>query len=122
MSVETPNEVSLNMGGGEEGGQYMQQELLDLDPQTQQVRAIADIQATLVQLGQMFSQFSVLVQRQGEQIERIDDQVEQTQGNIEKAQEQLLEYYRNISGNRSLIMKLFGVTAGFLVVFVMFFV
>jgi hypothetical protein len=26
-------------------------------------------------LGQMFSQFSVLVQRQGEQIERIDDQV-----------------------------------------------
>ena len=122
MSVEAPSEVSLNMGGGEEGGQYMQQELLDLDPQTQQVRAIQDIQQTLVQLGQMFSQFSVLVQRQGEQIERIDDQVEQTQSNIEKAQEQLLEYYRNISGNRSLIMKLFGVTAGFLVVFVMFFV
>ena len=86
------------------------------------MRAIQDIQETLVQLGQMFSQFSVLVQRQGEQIERIDDQVEQTQSNIEKAQEELLKFYQNLSGNRSLIMKLFGVTAGFLVVFVMFFV
>jgi t-SNARE complex subunit (syntaxin) len=53
----------------------MQQELLDLDPQAQQLRAINQIQDTLIQLGQMFSQFSVLVQRQGEQIERIDDQV-----------------------------------------------
>ncbi len=74
-----------------------------------------------MQLGQMFSQFSVLVQRQGEQIERIDDQVEQTHSNIERAQQELLQFYQNISGNRSLIMKLFGVTAGFVVVFVMFF-
>ena len=107
MTMDNPassgGDVSLNMGNGTagdaEGGQYMQQELLDLgtlfllvslprnsfthrhsslsptDPQAQQVRAIEDIQKTLVQLGQMFSQFSVLVQRQGEQIERIDDQV-----------------------------------------------
>ncbi len=86
----------------------------------------------------MFSQFSVLVQRQGEQIERIDSQVrclfflalyrltnlfkvEQTHSNIENAQRELLKFVENISGNRSLIMKLFGVTAGFVVVFVMFF-
>lgn len=110
-----------DLGGSDSGGQYMQQELLDLDPQVQQLRAIEDIQKTLIQLGQMFSQFSVLVQRQGEQIERIDDQVEQTQSNIQRAQEELLKFYQNMSGNRSLIMKLFGVTAGFLVVFVMFF-
>jgi hypothetical protein len=48
--------------------------------------------------------------------------VEQTQDNIERAKEELLKFYEGISGNRSLIMKLFGVTAGFLVVFVMFFV
>ena len=164
----------------------MQQELLDLvsnrdkhvsfcgsecltvfsqkDPQTQQLRAIQQIEGekisfsadargfslllcfcspvvvagTLVQLGQMFSQFSVLVQRQGEQIERIDSQVvffkkrglfcahcsgkvEQTHSNIENAQRELLKFVENLSGNRSLIMKLFGVTAGFVVVFVMFF-
>lgn len=121
-----PPEVALDMRGPEPGadggsGQYMQQELLELDPQTQQVRAIQQIEQTLVQLGQMFSQFSVLVERQGEQIERIDDQVEQTQSNIERAQAELLKFYENISGNRSLILKLFGVTAGFLVVFVMFF-
>lgn len=54
-------------------------------------------------------------------IERIDSQVEQTQSNIERAQEELLKYYQSLSGNRTLIMKLFGVTAAFLVVFVMFF-
>jgi syntaxin 5 len=92
-----------------------------LDPQNAQVRAIQQIEQTLHQLGQMFSQFSVLVQRQGEQIERIDTQTEQTQSNIEGAQNELFKYYQSISGNRSLIMKLFGVTATFLVVFVMFF-
>jgi syntaxin 5 len=124
-AMPVADHVALDMGSAENssggGNQYMQQELLDLDPQTQQLRAIQQIEGTLVQLGQMFSQFSVLVQRQGEQIERIDDQVEQTHSNIERAQQELLQFYQNISGNRSLIMKLFGVTAGFVVVFVMFF-
>jgi hypothetical protein len=124
-ALPAADHVALDMGSTENssggGNQYMQQELLDLDPQTQQLRAIQQIEGTLVQLGQMFSQFSVLVQRQGEQIERIDDQVEQTHSNIERAQQELLQFYQNISGNRSLIMKLFGVTAGFVVVFVMFF-
>ncbi len=92
-----------------------------MDPQNAQVRAIQQIEKTLVQLGQMFSQFTVLVQRQGEQIERIDAQVEQTRSNIERAQDELVRYYQSISGNRSLVVKLFGVTAAFLVAFVMFF-
>lgn len=110
-------------GGGAGGGgsNFMQQELLELDPQTAQLRAIQQIETTLVQLGQMFSQFSVLVQRQGEQIERIDARVEETQSNIERAQEELMKYMQSIQGNRSLILKLFGVTAAFVVAFVMFF-
>lgn len=113
--------VHFLLDGGGGGAKYMQQELLELDPQTQQLRAIEQIQQTLVTLGQMFSQFSMLVQIQGEQIERIDNQVMQTQSNIDRAQEQLLQYVKDLTSNRSLIMKLFGVTAGFLVVFVMFF-
>lgn len=127
MNGEENSSFSSNQSSGQGqqqqqgGGGYMEQELLDLDPQQQQLRAIQQIEQTLVQLGQMFSQFSALVQRQGEQIERIDDQVEQTQSNIQRAQQEILTYYQSIAGNRSLIMKLFGVTAGFLVVFVMFF-
>ena len=51
---------------------------------------------------------------------RIDENIDETLGNVDSAQQQLLRYMNSISSNRWLIMKVFLVLVVFLAVFVTF--
>jgi syntaxin 5 len=62
----------------------------------------------------------MLVAEQGEMITRIDSNVEHTSINIESAHLELLRYFNNISKNRWLMIKVFGVLIAFFVIFVIF--
>ena len=60
------------------------------------------------------------VEEQGELAIRIDENVDETLGNVDNAQTQLLKYLNSISSNRWLIMKIFFVLMVFMMIFVVF--
>lgn len=58
--------------------------------------AIATIESTISELSGIFTQLAQLVSEQGEQITRIDDNVEDVVGNAEGAQRELLKYWGRV--------------------------
>lgn len=83
--------------------------------------AVRQVESTIVELGEIFNQLATMVSEQGEMVERIDANVEETAGNMDAGQNQLLMYYNSISGNRALIFKVSGVLLAFLILFFVIF-
>lgn len=52
---------------------------------------------------------------------RIDSNVDDAQLNVEAAHDELLRYFRSVSSNRWLMLKVFGVVLVFVVIFAIFF-
>ncbi|KAI0565706.1 Syntaxin [Gracilaria domingensis] len=77
--------------------------------------AVRQVESTIVELGQIFNQLATMVSEQGELVERIDANVDDTVSNMNAGQNQLMIYYTSIAGNRALILKVFGVLLAFLV-------
>jgi syntaxin 5 len=85
----------------------------------QRDEAIDSIESTIAQLGQVYSQFASVLQQQREMVQRIDDNTLDTLDNVQGAHSQLLKYYDNMSGNRALMLKTFGVVLTFFLMFVL---
>ncbi|CAI2735007.1 unnamed protein product [Schistosoma spindalis] len=69
--------------------------------------AIRRVESTIVQLGEIYQQFSTLVQEQNDLVLRIDSQTDNVEMNISEAHEQLLVFMRRISAQRGLLIKAF---------------
>ncbi|RLV93084.1 Integral membrane protein SED5 [Spathaspora sp. JA1] len=93
----------------EQSGQYLQQ----------RNRAVETIESTINEVGNLFQQLATMVSEQGEQIQRIDENVEDISLNIGGAQRELLKYYANITSNRWLFLKIFGVLIVFFFLWVL---
>ena len=76
--------------------------------------AIEQIESTIAELGQIFTQLAQMVAEQRETVQRIDADTVDIASNVSGAQRELLKYYASISSNRWLMLKVFGV----LIVFV----
>lgn len=70
--------------------------------------AIESIEATISELGSIFSQLAHMVAEQRETVQRIDADTTDIADNISGAQRELLKYYASISSNRWLMIKIFG--------------
>jgi syntaxin 5 len=81
--------------------------------------AIAQIETTIQELGQIYQNFNVILQGQREMVQRIDDNVQDVSVNVEGAHTQLVKFYQNMSGNQALMVKVFGVFLAFFMMFVM---
>jgi len=68
----------------------------------------------------MFSQLATMVKEQDELVHRIDANVDDAEMNVEAAHTELLKYFKNISSNRWLMLKVFGIVIFFFVVFIVF--
>lgn len=93
----------------EQSGQYLQQ----------RNRAVETIESTINEVGNLFQQLATMVSEQGEQIQRIDENVEDINLNISGAQRELLKYYAHITSNRWLFLKIFGVLIVFFFLWVL---
>jgi hypothetical protein len=108
--------------------------LLSLPDQTQQLmlleeqdnryvqersQAVDAIESTINEVGGLFQQLATMVQEQGEVIQRIDDNVDDVALNIGGAQRELMKYYKNVSSNRWLMLKIFGVLIVFFLLWVL---
>lgn len=79
-----------------------------------------NIESTIVELGGIFQQLAHMVKEQEEMVERIDTNVQDAEMNIEAAHAQIVKYFRTISSNRWLMIKIFGVLIFFFIFFVVF--
>lgn len=98
----------------EVGGAQQQLLMQEFDDQQsnylhQRTTAMETIESTISELGQIFTQLAHMVAQQGETVQRIDDDVLQVSDNVDGARRELLKYYANISNNRWLMLKIFGV-------------
>ncbi|GBF92493.1 syntaxin-like [Raphidocelis subcapitata] len=109
-------------GGGGGGGAMQQQLALQQTDGylSSRAEALQNVEATIVELGSIFTQLAEMVQAQGEMAQRIDENVEETLGNVDSAKAQLMRYLNSISSNRMLMIKVFLVLMLFMAVFVLF--
>lgn len=82
-------------------------------------RAVETIESTINEVGNLFQQLATMVSEQGEQIQRIDTNVDDIELNISGAQRELLKYFDTISNNRWLYIKIFGVLIFFFLLWVL---
>eukprot|EP00842_Homolaphlyctis_polyrhiza_P004321 jgi/Hompol1/4890/HPOL_001033-RA len=81
--------------------------------------AIESIESTIIELGQIFRDLSQLVTTQRDMVQRIDDNIQDTEIAIEDSNRELTKYLSNISQNRMFMLKVFGVLIAFFLMFVM---
>lgn len=114
--------VSLDMDNLEKQRMQQQVQLIDEQDQYAQSRsnAMENIETSIVELGSIFRQLAHLISEQGETIQRIDANVEETSMNVEAAHMELLKYFRSISSNRWLAIKVFGILIVFFIIFIVF--
>jgi syntaxin 5 len=105
-----------------QGQAQMQQQMVPVQDSYMQNRAEAlqNVESTIVELSNIFSQLATMVAQHGEMAIRIDENMDDTLANVEGAQGQLLKYLNSISSNRWLIIKIFFVLLAFLLIFVVF--
>jgi len=84
--------------------------------------AVENIERTIVELGGIFQQLASLVAEQGDMIQRIDENIDNSAEYVERGHGQLLKVLYNVSSSRMLIVKLFLVLIVFAVIFIVFFV
>ncbi|TFK56571.1 t-SNARE [Heliocybe sulcata] len=109
------------MGGQNDGGAFMQMQLVEQQDNYIQQRstAIETVEATIAELGQIFTQLAQMVAEQRETVQRIDADTMDIASNVSGAQRELLKYYASISSNRWLMLKIFGVLIVFFLIFIL---
>ncbi|KAG0322343.1 cis-Golgi t-SNARE syntaxin [Dissophora globulifera] len=73
----------------------------------QRSTAIEAVESTLQELGGIFQQLAQMVAEQRDTVQRIEANTDDIELNINEAQNQLLRYYRNLSSDRWLMIKIF---------------
>ncbi|OQR75014.1 syntaxin-5-like [Tropilaelaps mercedesae] len=118
--------IAINMDGGSDwhsdGVSSIQSQLLLHDEQDsylqQRADAMQNIESTIVELGGIFQQLAHMVKEQEEMVTRIDSNIEDTSLSVEAAHSELLKYFQSMTGNRWLMIKVFGVLIIFFILFV----
>ena len=83
-------------------------------------QAVDTINTTMGELSTVFSQLMEMIEFQGTEIQRIDDNVGDIESNLAGGLQQLQQTYNN-SSNRMLAAKIFGVLMSFMIIFILFF-
>jgi len=118
--------ASAASGGGAPSSQMTQQmqqlALIDETDSYIQERsdAMQNIESTVVELGQIFTQLATMVKEQEEMIQRIDANVADTELNVEAAHGEILKYFQSVTSNRWLMIKVFLVLIVFFIIFIVF--
>ncbi|KAG5496065.1 hypothetical protein JKF63_02363 [Porcisia hertigi] len=86
----------------------------------QRADAVLEIEAAVQEVGELFNDFTRLVQEQEEVVLRIDTDVDKAVSHIDAGGNELMRYLTNLSTNRGLILKVFAMLFFFLILFGVF--
>lgn len=122
-SMMDDNNGKVKMGGGKAYHGRQQQQMYEAyshDYLDSRSTAIDSIESTIAELGQIYQNFTQILAGQRETVQRIDDNIADVEMNVTGAQNYLMKYYKSISSNRWLIIKVLGVVLFFFFIFVVF--
>jgi len=97
----------------------MQRDMTD-DFLYSRANAMQNIESTIVELGGIFQQLAHMIKEQEEVMVRIDANVEDAALNVEAGHAEILKYFKNVTSNRWLMVKIFGVLIIFFIFFIVF--
>uniref|UniRef100_A0A7S3ZBX2 t-SNARE coiled-coil homology domain-containing protein n=1 Tax=Lotharella globosa TaxID=91324 RepID=A0A7S3ZBX2_9EUKA len=89
--------------------QQLQQQESDMKYLDRRASAIQNIESTLNELGSVYNKMATIVASQQEIAIRIDENMSSTLEQTELGHNELMKYFSAISGNRSFILKIFGI-------------
>lgn len=125
MDGEESGGATASGGGGATSHmQHQMQQLALIDETDSYIQersdAMQNIESTVVELGQIFTQLATMVKEQEEMIQRIDANVGDTELNVEAAHGEILKYFQSVTSNRWLMIKVFLVLIVFFIIFIVF--
>jgi len=123
ISVDDDDDNGKNKSGSNYPYAQQQQQLYEPYSQSyldQRSSAIDSIESTIAELGQIYQNFTHILAGQRETVQRIDDNIMDVEMNVTGAQDYLMKYYKSISSNRWLILKILAVVLIFFFIFVVF--
>jgi len=80
--------------------------------------AVRQIERTIHELSGVFQQLAAMISEQGDMVRRIDMDVEMALDNVQSGENHIMKVWERTSGNRGLILKIFGVLIVFIILFV----
>jgi len=82
---------------------------------------MSELESTVTEVQSIFIEMAKLIASQGEMVERIDDNVDDAERSVEKGHGELVKALANVTSNKWLMMKIFGLLLGFFILFVVVF-
>jgi syntaxin 5 len=104
----------------EELGQQMQL-IPDQDYLQQRADAMSTVETNIVELGTIFNKLAVMVNEHREMVQRVDDNVQDANTNINLSLNVLTDTLTSLRTNRMLALRVFSVLVLFIIAFIIFF-
>eukprot|EP01082_Thalassiosira_pseudonana_P005025 g4618.t1 g4618 contig15:1399802-1400946(-) len=105
----------------ESGAQRQYQLIPDQDYLRQRADAMTQVESNIVELGTIFNKLAVMVNEHREMVQRVEDNVEDTNANVNLSLATLTDTLRDLQTNRALGMKVLGILVLFIIMFIIFF-
>ncbi|KAJ6230507.1 syntaxin-5 [Anaeramoeba flamelloides] len=83
------------------------------------VNVVEEIESTISEIGTVFEKMSSIVESHDHHINWIDQNMDETLYNINQGENELRKYFKSITSNRGLIIKIFAILIIFIIIFVL---
>ena len=105
----------------ESGQDQMMQLIPDQDYLAERADAMEQVESHIVELGNIFSKLSVMVNEHRDMVQRVEDNVDDANATINLSLNTLTDTLTNLRTNRALFFKVFGILVSFIIMFIVFF-
>lgn len=93
----------------------------DQDYLRQRADAMSQVESNIVELGTIFNKLAVMVNEHRDLVQRVEDNVEDANANVNLSLATLTDTLRDLQTNRALGMKVMGILVLFIIMFIIFF-
>ncbi|KAL9188418.1 hypothetical protein ACHAXT_006796 [Thalassiosira profunda] len=105
-----------------ESGQQRQYQLIpDQDYLRQRADAMSQVESNIVELGTIFNKLAVMVNEHRDIVQRVEDNVEDANSNLNLSLATLTDTLQSLQTNRMLMTKVLGIVVLFIIMFIIFF-
>jgi len=104
----------------ESGQDQMMQLIPDQNYLRERADAMQQVETNIVELGAVYNRLATMVHEHKDMVQRVEDNVEETNTMINLGMNQLVETLRNLQTNRALVFKLVSILVVFIISFIIF--
>ncbi len=105
----------------ESGQQQMMQLIPDQDYLRERADAMSTVESNIVELGTIFNKLAVMVSEHRDLVQRVEDNVEDANANINLSLNALVDTLTSLRTNRALFLKVSAILIFFIIAFIIFF-